>query len=199
MKYRQLHSLIAVLVFGLATCTTGDSTSKLETDARVPYDHATAFNFMKIPFLSITGDSSELAAFEGKVMLVVNVASNCGYTNQYAKLEELYRTYRDSGLVVLGFPANNFGNQEPGSNEEILDFCQTRFNVSFPMMGKISVKGKDKHPLFIYFTEDSNLPGEINWNFSKLLLDRSGQLVARFDSQVQPMSAELVEQIEKLL
>ncbi|MFH2036029.1 MAG: glutathione peroxidase [Candidatus Zixiibacteriota bacterium] len=137
--------------------------------------------------------------FKGKVILIVNVASQCGFTPQYADLEKLYLNYKDSGLVVVGFPANNFGGQEPGTNEEILSFCTTKFDVTFPMMAKVSVKGEDKHPLFIAMTEKSEFPGEIKWNFSKFLIGRNGKLVARFDSQVGPMSAEMTSAIEKLL
>lgn len=155
--------------------------------------------YRQIKFATITGDTTSLAAFTGKVVLVVNVASKCGYTPQYTDLERLYLTYKDSGLVVIGFPANNFKNQEPGTNKEILDFCTTNYNVTFPLMAKVSVLGPDKHPLFVALTEKSNLPGEIKWNFSKFLLDRNGNLVARFDSPVKPTSNELVAAIRKAL
>jgi len=158
----------------------------------------TATSLQAIPFNTIAGTSTSLADFSGQPVLIVNVASECGSTPQYAGLEELYRTYRDSGLVVLGFPANNFGGQEPGTNEQILNFCTSRFDVTFPMMAKISVKGKDKHPLFIALTEQSAIPGEIKWNFSKFLLDRDGKLVARFETSTEPTSDELVSAIKKL-
>ena len=154
---------------------------------------------MNIPFQTITGDSASLSDYAGKVILIVNVASKCGYTPQYAGLEELYRTYKDSGFVILGFPANNFKNQEPGTNEEILKFCKSKFGVTFPMMAKISVKGEDKHPLYVELTEKSKFPGDITWNFNKFLLDRKGNVVARFDSPVEPMSDELVGHIKELL
>ena len=153
----------------------------------------------KIPFETINGDSTSLADYSGKVILVVNVASKCGYTRQYAGLEELYRNYKDSGLVVMGFPANNFGGQEPGSNEEILEFCTANFDVTFPMMSKVSVKGENKHPLFIELTEKPGFHGEIKWNFSKFLIDRNGNLVKRFDSGVDPLSDELAGNVKKLL
>jgi glutathione peroxidase len=156
-------------------------------------------NYRTLKFASITGDTTDLAAFDGRVVLIVNTASKCGYTPQYAGLEELYQTYKDSGLVVIGFPANNFGGQEPGSNEQILQFCTSRFDVTFPMMAKVSVKGADKHPLFKYLTEESPLPGEIKWNFSKFLLDRDGRLVARWDSAVKPMSDEIVKAVKEAL
>lgn len=153
----------------------------------------------EIGFETITGDSTNLAAFKGKVVLIVNVASKCGNTPQYAGLESLYEKYKDSGLVVIGFPANNFGGQEPGTNDEILDFCTSEYNVTFPMMAKISVKGDDKHPLYVELTEKSSLPGEITWNFSKFLLNRDGELVARFEPKVLPESDEVVGAIKALL
>ena len=158
-----------------------------------------ATEIRQIPLETIDGDTVTLADYAGKVVLIVNVASRCGNTPQYTGLQKLYSMYKDSGLVVIGFPANNFGGQEPGTNEEILDFCQTNFNVTFPMMSKISVKGNDKHPLFVELTEKSAIPGEIKWNFSKFLLDKSGNLVARFDSPVKPLSEELLSSIKKLL
>jgi len=153
----------------------------------------------KIPFETIAGDTTRLGDFRGSVVLIVNVASECGYTPQYTDLEALYRRFKDSGLVVIGFPANNFGGQEPGTNEQILAFCQSKYDVTFPMMAKVSVKGSDKHPLFVGLTETSSVPGEIEWNFSKFLLDREGNLVARFPTKVKPMSEEIVGKVEELL
>jgi glutathione peroxidase len=152
-----------------------------------------------ISFATITGDTTNLNAFKGKVVLVVNVASKCGYTPQYAGLESLYLAKKDKGFVILGFPANNFKDQEPGTNEEILKFCQTTYNVTFPMMAKISVKGPDIHPLYAYLTKWSNLPGDISWNFNKFLFDRNGNLVARYDSPVKPDDPQLVSKIDSLL
>ena len=161
--------------------------------------HNKMSDYRNFEFRTITGDTATLADYKDKVILIVNVASKCGFTKQYAGLEELYQKYKDKGLVVIGFPANNFAGQEPGTNEEIKTFCETNFGVTFPMMAKISVKGDDKHPLFKYLTEDSNLPGEIKWNFSKFILDRKGKLTARFDSAVEPLSKEIIGEIEKLL
>jgi glutathione peroxidase len=160
---------------------------------------ATASDPRLIPFATIKGDTTTLAAFDGKVVLIVNVASECGNTPQYAGLEELYRELKDSGLVVIGFPANDFNGQEPGTNEDILNFCTSKFDVTFPMMSKVSVKGKEKHPLFLALTEKSNMAGEIRWNFSKFLMDRHGKLVARFDTAVQPDSEQLLGAIRKAL
>ncbi len=152
-----------------------------------------------IPFETITGDTTSLADYKGKVVLIVNVASKCGNTPQYAGLEDLYKKFADSGLVVIGFPANNFGGQEPGTNKEILQFCQSTYNVSFPMMAKVSVKGEDEHPLFVAMTQKSSMPGDIKWNFEKFLINRDGKLVLRFGNKVQPESKEVVAAIEALL
>jgi glutathione peroxidase len=150
---------------------------------------------------SIDGHDAPLSQFKGKVLLLVNVASKCGYTPQYAGLESLYEKYKDQGLVVIGFPANNFGAQEPGTNAEIKTFCTRTYKVSFPMYAKVSVKGEDKTALYHYLTEEANSAtnGEIGWNFTKFLVDRSGNVVARFESKVKPDDAPLVQAVEKAL
>lgn len=150
---------------------------------------------------SIDGSDTSLGQFKGKVLLLVNVASKCGFTPQYAGLESLYEKYKDQGLVVIGFPANNFGAQEPGTNEEIKSFCTRTYHVSFPMYAKVSVKGGDKTPLYHYLTEQANpaTNGEIGWNFTKFLVDRNGKVIARFDSKVKPNDAALVGAVEKAL
>ena len=170
-----------------------------EEGSKIELSQETIVDYRTIPFQTIGGDTTSLADFEGQVVLLVNVASKCGYTPQYTDLEKLYQEYQDSGLVVIGFPANNFGKQEPGSNAEILEFCTSTFQVSFPMMAKVSVLGDDKHPLFVELTERSSHNGEIKWNFSKMLLDRNGNLIARYQPSVEPLSDELVGEIQKLL
>ncbi len=150
----------------------------------------------------IDGNDVKLEEFKGKVMLIVNVASKCGFTPQYEGLQKIYEQYKDKGLAVLGFPANNFLNQEPGTNQEIKQFCSLNYNVTFPMFSKISVKGKDIAPLYRYLTSKETNPqfaGEISWNFNKFLVDRSGNIVARFGSRTKPESDELVQAIEKAL
>jgi len=144
---------------------------------------------------SLDGTPLELAKFRGKKMLIVNTASQCGYTPQYSDLEKLYQTYK-SKLVIIGFPANNFGGQEPGSNAQIKDFCKKNYGVSFPMSGKVSVKGDDIDPLFSWLTtksENGVMDAEIKWNFTKFLLDENGKLVAVFPSKVNPMSEEITK------
>lgn len=150
----------------------------------------------------IDGAPVTLGQYSGKALLLVNVASKCGYTKQYAGLQALYEKYQDKGLVVLGFPANNFGSQEPGTNEEIKAFCSTTFNVTFPMFAKISVKGDEIHPLYAFLTVAKTNPdfaGEIKWNFNKFLVNRAGDIVGRYDSNVEPMSEALLADIEKAL
>jgi glutathione peroxidase len=151
---------------------------------------------------SIDGQPTPLGQFKGKVVLIVNVASRCGFTPQYAGLEALYNKYKDRGLVILGFPANNFLWQEPGSSEAIKAFCSTKYHVTFPMFAKVSVKGADKTPLYQFLTDKKANPatgGAIGWNFTKFLADRNGKVVARFASRVEPESAELVGAIEAAL
>ena len=146
---------------------------------------------------SIDGKPAPLAAYQGKVVLIVNVASRCGFTPQYAGLEALYEKYKDRGFTILGFPANNFGGQEPGTNEEIKTFCSTKYNVTFPMYSKISVKGDDKAPLYEFLTAATG--SEIQWNFTKFLVDKNGKVVARFEPKVTPESPDVAEAIEKAL
>jgi glutathione peroxidase len=151
---------------------------------------------------NIDGVDVPLSRYRGKVMLIVNVASKCGYTPQYTDLEELNKRYHERGLAVLGFPANNFGSQEPGTNEEIKTFCTTRYNVSFDMFSKISVKGDDQHPLYAYLTSEEANPetaGGVKWNFTKYLVDRNGKVIAKFGSGVKPLSDELVKAVEEAL
>lgn len=150
----------------------------------------------------IDGKPLALKAFAGKVILIVNVASKCGFTPQYAELEQLYQKYKDQGLVVLGFPANNFLSQEPGTNAEIKQFCSTKYNVTFPMFAKISVKGKDMAPLYQFLTAQATKPekaGDISWNFNKFLVNRQGQVVCRFGSRAKPLSEDVVKAVEELL
>src|SRR3984885_7356724 len=161
-----------------------------------------ASNVHEFTVNAINGTPTALANYKGKVMLIVNVASQCGYTYQYEGLQALYVKYKDQGLVVAGFPANNFGGQEPGSNAEIGAFCKSKFGVTFPMFSKISVKGSDQAPLYQFLTDAKANPktgGEIPWNFTKFLVDRDGKVIARFEAPVEPESKELTSAIEAAL
>lgn len=151
---------------------------------------------------SIEGEPTSLAKFRGKVVLLVNVASRCGFTPQYSALEKVYETFKERNFVIVGIPANNFGGQEPGSNQEIKMFCSTKYNVTFPVMAKVSVKGDDKTPLYQFLTDKSANPqtgGEIQWNFTKFLIGPDGRPVARFEPQVTPDDPQVTSAIEKEL
>jgi len=157
-------------------------------------------NLLTIPLKDIDGKEMTLAAYKAKVVLVVNVASACGYTAQYEGLEALYRKYKAKGLVIVGVPCNDFGGQEPGTEAEIKKFCSSRFEVTFPLTSKVSAKGKTAHPLFVALTgKEAGHPGPVSWNFNKFLVGPDGKLLARFDSSVAPESAELQAVIEKAL
>jgi glutathione peroxidase len=155
---------------------------------------------MEMPRLS--GKTESLSTYAGKVVMAVNVASKCGFTPQYAGLESLYERYSERGFTILGFPCNQFGRQEPGSAEQIEEFCRINYGVTFPMFSKIDVKGADQHPLFALLTQtadDGGKAGSVGWNFEKFLLDREGNVVRRFRSRVKPEDARVTEAIEGLL
>ena len=151
----------------------------------------------KLP--GIDGKDVDLASYKGKVVMFVNVASKCGYTSQYEGLQKLYETYEKQGLVVVGVPANDFGKQEPGTNEEIATFCKSNYKVTFPLLGKVVVKGEGKTPLYQYLTgkeTNPNFGGEVSWNFEKFLIGRDGKVVGRFKSGVAPTDDELVKAVK---
>ncbi|MGO9437323.1 MAG: glutathione peroxidase [Terracidiphilus sp.] len=163
---------------------------------------AEAHSIYDFTMKSIDGQPVSLRSYSGKVVLLVNVASKCGFTPQYAGLEAVYEKYKDRGLVIVGVPANNFAQQEPGTDEEIKKFCSNKYNVSFPMMSKVSVLGDDKTPLYQFLTDKSANPqigGDIKWNFTKFLFDRNGNPVARFEPAVKPDSPEVTAAIEATL
>jgi glutathione peroxidase len=157
-------------------------------------------NIKQITVKDIDGKSVNLSDYKGKVLLIVNVASYCGYTKQYAGLEQIYKEYKDKGFEILAFPCNQFGEQEPGTNEEIKNFCSSKFDVSFKLFDKIDVNGKDKSPLYSILT-DNEVTGkaDIKWNFEKFLIDKDGNVVARYSSKIEPTGKELISAIEKEL
>src|ERR1700729_3021014 len=180
--------MIAPLVFGLLFCA-----------AAVIAGGKSIYDFT---LNSIDGQPTSLASYKGKVVMLVNVASRCGFTPQYTALESTYEKFKDKGFVIVGIPANNFGGQEPGTNAEIKTFCSTKYNVTFPMMSKISVKGDDKAPLYQFLTDKSANPqtgGDIQWNFTKFLIGSDGQVLARFEPDVTPDSPQVTAAIEKAL
>lgn len=147
---------------------------------------------------TIDGKDKPLAEYAGNVLLIVNVASRCGYTPQYTGLEQLYQTYHAQGLEVLAFPCNDYGGQEPGTNEEIVQFCSTKYDVTFPLFDKVHAKGAQQHPLYARLTAVDSA-GDVSWNFEKFLVNKKGEVVARFKSAVKPDAAELVSAIEQEL
>ena len=168
--------------------------SKVPTRARTSMAPLYGFHLQ-----DIDGHPIDLQTFKGKVLLIVNTASMCGNTPQYADLQEMYERYRERGFEILAFPANDFGQQEPGTNQEIKGFCYTKYSISFPLFSKISVVGKNKHPLYQYLTEQSPFPGRVTWNFQKYLVDRSGNVIGKYDPGMNPLSPTIVSDLEKAL
>ena len=159
-----------------------------------------AGSIYEIPLKDIDGNNTSLKPYQGKVLLIVNVASKCGFTPQYQALEAVYKKYKDQGLVVLGFPCNQFGQQEPGTDAEIKSFCTSKYDVTFPMFDKLEVNGANRHPLYVLLAgKDSPFPGNIGWNFTKFVIGRDGKILNRFPSPVRPDSAEVTQAIESAL
>ena len=178
---KHLNLITCLIMCSLASTASGKSL----------YDHE---------LITIDGKATTLSEHKGKVILMVNVASRCGFTRQYKGLEELYQKYKDQGLVVCGFPCNQFGGQEPGSLDEIKEFCSTKFGVSFPMYAKVNVNGPNRHPLYEAIIGDNGpLKGSIKWNFGKILLGKDGSPIDRFSSLTSPSSKKLIKIIEEAL
>ena len=184
--------MVRMLNLFLILCCTFWVSHNAQAQQAVP----TIYNFtMK----TIDGNDQSLADFKGKAVLIVNTASLCGHTPQYRSLETLYKQYKDQGFMVLAFPENNFKNQEPGTDKDIEKFCDLKYHVTFPLFSKISVKGDDIAPLYQYLTTQSGFNGPITWNFNKFLINPEGQVVARFDSKIDPLDPQVVEEIKKSL
>ncbi len=203
---KKLGILLVILVAAgaaLAYAFADKNTKNMETSgpakAKNTNPNKTVYDFNAT---SIDGTDVSLKKYKKKIVMVVNTASECGYTPQYKGLQAIYDKYRDKGFVILGFPANNFGGQEPGSNEEIKEFCTLKYKVTFPMFAKISVKGEDQHPLYKFLTDKELHPetgGEVTWNFNKFLVNEKGAVIARFTSKNEPESVEVTSEIEKAL
>ena len=148
---------------------------------------------------SITGENLDFSTFKNKTILMVNVASNCGFTKQYSDLQKLYDKYKDNNFIVLGVPSNQFGGQEPGSNEEIKEFCETNFNITFPMTDKIDVKGDNAHPIYKWAEKNFGSPSIPKWNFHKILINKEGKIQETYGSFTKPMSSKIVKELEKIL
>ena len=186
-----MHKFIVTLVLGLSLVIFGQTNKKNENKMNT-------IHTFKVK--DITGKDFDLASLKGKKVMIVNTASECGLTPQYAQLEELYETFKDKNFVIIGFPANNFGAQEPGTNEQIATFCQKNYGVTFPMMEKISVKGEDTHPLYLFLTQKSKNgleDNEVKWNFQKYLVNKEGVLEKVIGPQTLPIDEEIINWIKK--
>ncbi len=191
MNFLRLSLLTAAAAsLGMVASTEASSKEGAKPAPRTVHDFSAA---------TIDGAAQPLSAYKGKVLLIVNTASKCGYTPQYEGLEALFQKYRDRGFVVLGFPANNFMGQEPGTNAEIKTFCSTKYQTTFPLFSKLSVKGKEIHPLYAYLTSQSAFKGDVTWNFNKFLVGPDGKVVARFGSGTDPLAKELTAKLEAVL
>lgn len=196
MIRKHVAAVAAILV--LAACRGTGPSAVNPQEGELPVTRSIYDFTMK----DIDGKDVSLATFKGKVVMIVNVASKCGFTGQYAGLQALYEKHRDKGLVILGFPANDFLWQEPGTEGEIKQFCTLEFGVTFPLFAKIHVKGSDQHPLYAYLTDKQANPdfsGKITWNFNKFLVGRDGRIVARFGSRTKPESKDVAAAVEKAL
>jgi glutathione peroxidase len=213
MRYAYLAILLGLLTVG--GCSQDYPASMEEAVAKEPlplvlhadqhistFDPAKSANASQIydfTMEDIDNKPRSLKDFKGKVMMIVNTASFCGNTPQYAGLQTLYERYRDQGFTILAFPANDFGKQEPGDNKEIAEFCYTKYSLEFPLFSKITVIGEQKHPLYRYLTEDTAFKGEITWNFQKFLINREGAVIARYAPGQKPLSPQIVDDIENAL
>ncbi len=189
--------LLATSILAPACSKEKETSGTIKTkEIRSEMNSSSGKNIHDLSVKTMEGEDKKLSDYSGKVLMIVNVASKCGYTKQYAPLEEIYKKYADKGFVVLGFPCNDFGGQEPGTNDEIRTFCESKFDVTFPLFDKIKVLGDDKSPFYERLTENSDPPGDIGWNFEKFIISKSGDIVARFKSKTEPDSPEVVSLIE---
>jgi glutathione peroxidase len=196
---RPLAPVVAIVLAASVTFAAREGPKQVIKD---PTNKPAAQSPLNFTVKDIDGKDQNLAEYKGQVVLIVNVASKCGNTPQYKGLEALYEKYKEKGLVIVGFPANNFGAQEPGTNAQIKEFCTQGYAVSFPMMGKVSVKGADKTDVYKFLTEQptaGDFGGDIEWNFTKFLVDRNGNVIARFANGTKPEDAKVVGEIEKAL
>jgi glutathione peroxidase len=187
---RNIMHLVLVIVFVWSAMSSTQTKGKLMDQPPKLYSFV-----MK----TIDGKDRPLSEYRGKVLLIVNVASKCGHTPQYKELQSIYAKYKDRGFMILGFPANNFMRQEPGTNKEIKEFCSLNYGVTFDMFSKISVKGSDQDPLYEYLTKESSVSGPVSWNFQKYLIDRKGNVVEKYAPGKKPDEKEVIEKIEQLL
>ena len=196
---------ISVLQITLISCSRSanrnSNTESNKTTSQIKSEGINSLNknIYDLSVKTMEGESKKLSDYKGKVLLIVNVASKCGYTSQYEGLESIYEKYKDRGFEILAFPCNDFGDQEPGTNDEIRTFCETKYNVTFPLFDKIKVLGNDKSQLYERLTVNSEPSGDIGWNFEKFVINKNGDITARFKSKVKPESDEITAVIESEL
>jgi glutathione peroxidase len=200
MKQMMSSAALGLVVVGAAACGGAGDAGQGGAEPRAAGRSGSAA-VIDQTVQTLQGESLDLSSFRGRPMLIVNTASQCGYTPQYAGLQELHESYGERGLVVIGFPSNDFGGQEPGTAEEIASFCRLNYGVSFPMMAKVHTKGPEQAPVYRTLTTETGdgIRGEIRWNFTKFLVDRDGRVVARFEPSVEPTDPKLTTAIEALL
>jgi glutathione peroxidase len=197
--------VISVFQITIAGCSRSDKeSSNSQTSIKTNQDKSEGKNYLNkniydLSVKTMDGEEVKMSDYKDKVLLIVNVASKCGYTPQYEGLETIYEKYKDKGFEVLAFPCNDFGEQEPGSNDEIRTFCETKYNVTFPLFDKITVLGSDKNPLYERLINNSEPTGDIDWNFEKFLINKNGDITGRFKSKVKPESGELIAAVESEL
>ena len=189
----------ATLAFGLCAFTESEGNAKEKQSSEASGSGLSIAPLYGFRLPDIDGRPVDLKTFKGKVLLIVNTASMCGNTPQYEGLQDMYERYQERGFEILAFPANDFGQQEPGTNQEIKGFCFTRYGITFPLFSKISVVGKEKHPLYRYLTEHSAFPGRVTWNFQKYLVDRSGNVIGKYDPGMNPLSPAILADVERAL
>ena len=191
--------IIVIMSLAIAGCSSVKKNGESEKNANQVALNSTTQTFYDFSALNMQGKEIKLSDYKGKIVLVVNTASKCGFTPQFAGLEELYKKYSSRGFVVLGFPSNQFANQDPGSNEEILEFCQANYGVTFPMFEKIDVNGENAHPVYTYLKNSvpNAEPEKIKWNFTKFLIGKDGKTLKRYESRVKP--ADIEADIQELL
>ena len=190
-----MKKIFGILMISLmvASCSSSKKNGEAEKSDKITTENSVSQNFYNFSALSMQGKKVKMSDFKGKVVVVVNTASKCGFTPQFAGLEELYEKYKKDGLVIVGFPSNQFNSQDPGSNKEILEFCQANYGVTFPMFEKIEVNGTDTNPIYVYLKNNvpNTEPDDIKWNFTKFLIGKDGKPVKRYESKVKPSEMEV--------
>ena len=201
-KFITVAALIIAVQFAFISCSKSslqnkDDRSKINTiNDNSEERKSLNKNIYDLSVRTMDGDIKSLSDYKGKVLLIVNVASRCGFTPQYQGLETIYEKYKDRGFEVLAFPCNDFGGQEPGTNDEIRTFCESKYNVTFPLFDKVNVLGNDKSLLYERLINNSNPPGDVEWNFEKFLIDKNGDIAGRYKSKIKPESGELISAVE---